>query len=1347
VEIRATTETTAQTEWCEFSDWDRRFWEHHSLFQKAVNYYTLCFAGMASAVDSSIPEGKALARWRDQVEESWEQGVRRAIRFEGPHRGICEVLGLDSEQAKFRDCIKAALKRSNATKEQMSAALTQLLKEADKGDLNQLCVGRLPWFASPKGKFDGTSKSVAQGQEAKMLSAIKRLHEAKVSELSTFKLDPGLFLTQPPSEFLTGEEARCEVLRVLDKAGKKDENVAALKKDFSAYLEKNLKQLRIPSPGRRPKGVYPYALFFAVWPSRATGELLKEQTKSLKDRPLPVIESDAIASARVDDNPLFEYFTNRAFYRGQDDKNRAVWFEFDLAAFIEAIKSPHRYFQDTLVREQEAERLRKNIALIEGEGGQTDKEDEENYFGFKGDHRIVLIRKLVTSVLACEVGESGSSEKTEYSVSERTLRGWREIRRKWREEARKGEISRQRLIDIVNAEQTDHRDDFGSAALFRNLAEPEFQPIWRDAGPQPHNPDDPLDAWRIYKEIIEDLNDTERPIRFTPAHPIHSPRFFIFPHKQKAGGKFGSEHSVKDLSFTSGIAIKTQRGWEPVNVRINYSAPRLRRDEVFDENSEDGKWLQPMMKALGLPEPDDVDLRATRIILNVTNRGEGINCQLSFPVAIEPERLQQAVGKKERWDKQFNMRPDGDNFREASLKWPHEKPAKTPPGWKPWHKGLSEFRVISVDLGQRDAGGYALLRACSSGRTKKPSRFLGEAEGTAWRAELVSTGLFRLPGEDAIVWRDSSPKEGSKGETGFAFRQELWGDRGRPALAEETKDAVDLVKSLSLSVEDFFRDNRPSMLSFPEQNDELLRAARRAQSVCARLHRWAWMLNDAKLGKNVEDVFAEILEGEEKEFQNVREAAEKKQKEKALALISTELSGRLDILPTVLVKMANRVVPLRGRSWKWEKHPQAPNSFLLDQTGDALPKTLIRGQRGLSFRRIEQIEELRRRFQSLNQLLRREVGAPAPKQRDETVPDPCPDLLEKLDRLKRQRVNQTAHMILAEALGLKLSKPPEDKSRLWNEFDLHGTYEKKREPVDFIVIEDLSRYRASQGRAPRENSRLMKWCHRSVRDKLRELTEPFGIPVLETTAAYSSRFCSRSGVPGFRAVEVNEAMAIEPQWARKLAAWVEHQKPNGKKLASDAIEEHQNISDVFEQLRTGGRFSTTSVPGTLLLPKNMGPLFVPFVAQCKGADIQPALAQADINAAINLALRAIADPRLWSIQPRIRTERAKASKKLLAKEKRKYGERIQPEVSIVGKATSELDESKHPNFFFDVSNTINWGIAEVSDPLTHRPRPVIWSKAFWGEVKRRQWQRIQEINKQRIAAWKKKADEADRIPM
>jgi hypothetical protein len=182
-------------------------------------------------------------------------------------------------------------------------------------------------------------------------------------------------------------------------------------------------------------------------------------------------------------------------------------------------------------------------------------------------------------------------------------------------------------------------------------------------------------------------------------------------------------------------------------------------------------------------------------------------------------------------------------------------------------------------------------------------------------------------------------------------------------------------------------------------------------------------------------------------------------------------------------------------------------------------------------------------------------------------------------------------------------------------------------------------------------------------------------------------------------------------------------------------------------------------------------VFVPVVDKVEGADIPPAVVQADINAAINLALRAIADPRLWAIHPRLRSQReggdksGKAKKqkakqevsgtptedKLLTREKRKFGEAGKP-LTIKRASDAKPDDTRQPNFFADLAGlnelaeqlamknqreyswlTKEWTSAEISGE-TSTP-PLVHSKSFWGTVKAKQWERIQAINTARLAAW------------
>jgi len=272
----------------------------------------------------------------------------------------------------------------------------------------------------------------------------------------------------------------------------------------------------------------------------------------------------------------------------------------------------------------------------------------------------------------------------------------------------------------------------------------------------------------------------------------------------------------------------------------------------------------------------------------------------------------------------------------------------------------------------------------------------------------------------------------------------------------------------------------------------------------------------------------------------------------------------------------------------------------------------------------------------------------------------------------------------------------------------------------------------------------MKWSHRAVRNKLKELCEPFGIPVLETSAAYSSRFCSRSGVAGLRAVEVHPDMKSDFPWAwhlRRLQLYLEN--PQTHPLSEVALSESQHVEKLFQQLGKINKNINTERPKwrTLLAPMTVGPIFVPICDRIANPDhkkLQPVLVQSDINAAISIGLRAIADPRLWNIYPRLRTERVEKGDGLIAREKRKYGEKVKKPLNISEQAKPSKGDSRQPNFFFDVADCAKWGHATIEDPLDGKSVKLVSGKALWSTVKEQQWSRVEEINRRRIAAWESK---------
>jgi len=1377
-------------------------WEHHELFQDAVNYYILALAAMTRGVKDDSPEKKSLLAWRDKVRETWTIVNRKGKKYNGPQKRIAEILGLKPEMADFETAAEKILQPSHATPEQRAAALVELYEE--KGDLNQQCVQRLPWLATPKEiMLDATDKGQTSSQEIKRQQLVQEYH--KYSEEQALEkaptLDVFLFVTRPPKQGDFVKDPVKYLTGYMNSAANEFPVLASLRTAFEQYIKKQAQTLKIASLGRRPTKQYRIALLFKYFPCTETYQAFLHATKALANAKEKQYKNDAVAAARVDGHPHFEYFTNLVFKSALKDKHktRAVWFEYDLAAFIEAMKSAQRHYKDTEVRRKIAEDIREKITAMENKGLQRISEEEEALPGFQDDERITLLKQIVQDKLAwlaeAEAEEEGNAPR-EYTIRERTVRGFKNIQRRWREAVEKANDGYEELLRILHQEQAKHLDDFGSAELYSELAKPENHPIWRDRGKQVWHAEHPIDAWLEYQTLRTELRDTERVIAFTPAHSSQSPRFFVFPKvEKKQQGKTGklnkrSKHDVGSSSFTAGITVREGQSYTVVLVRVHYSAPRLYRDRLRssgEKSLQEVLWLQPMIQALDIAEATPaVNFANCRITLQPANETK---VYVGFPIEVAVENAQSIVGKGKQWYKQFNQHPRcNQKFYDATLRWPHEVQQKG----TCWWEQKKSFSCLAVDLGQRIAGAFARLKVeCQTQSYARPRRYIGEINGQKWHAHIEQTGLFRLPGEDAIVWReDNSVGDGSvkahKGQ--FGFYQECSGKRGRLARSWEGDETQSLMRKLEETecAEDGELENTllpphwRETMSFPEQNDKLLIAMRRYQSRISRLHRWCWFLKSDE--KKQQSAREEITQCKDTRLitPEIRQLAHSGDP-RLFACLQQQLRQRLLDAPGMLISIANRILPLRGRSWQWEHHPESsPENPLhcLTQNGPSVESAhrplWLRGQRGLSFARLEQIEELRRRCQSLNQTQRRLVGARPVTRRDESVPDPCPDLLVKIDHLKEERINQVAHMILAQALGLHLLEPTDDKKTHRCERDQHGAYAKTKDKkgswigtVDFVVIEDLSRYRAWQGRAPRENSRLMKWCHRAIRNKLVELCEVFGIRVVETPAAYSSRFCSRSGVPGFRAEEVTAGFSQRGHWA-----WKASRRDDTGTLSAEAQrlrEVEQMFSKAQSQPPDNKSHELTSKARrevTLLVPSSGGQLFVPIVADAANSELAPVIMQADINAAINIGLRAVADPREWSIHPRLRTQRQtqKSAKKetkesrlqtqadqtadhtLYTREKRKFGE-TNLAVKILQSKGAKQDENRTPNFFADFANLStlvqqdlahsallkDWTCAELTDySLDHA---LVHDKSFWGAVNELQWERCREINRQRLEHW------------
>lgn len=490
-----------------------------------------------------------------------------------------------------------------------------------------------------------------------------------------------------------------------------------------------------------------------------------------------------------------------------------------------------------------------------------------------------------------------------------------------------------------------------------------------------------------------------------------------------------------------------------------------------------------------------------------------------------------------------------------------------------------------------------------------------------------------------------------------------------------------------------------------------------------------------------------------------------------------------------IAEVAQFVWPLRDKEWVW--HPcrydgtrgeLSAQAFLeRDEQSSVKEKRHIRGMRGLNMRRIEVLQDFRRCLQSLAKIERRfrapgtDNGLePSKVERGDTVHEPAQAFLENINELRDQRVFQTAHMILAEALGLQLMNPgkikidEKGKKELKSERDLHGRYEPKKDKdgkplprVSAIVLEDLSRYRTSQDRSRFENRQLMEWSHRAVIAKLQDMAQVFGIEIITVDARFSSRYSSRTGVPGVRCKEVSMGFEKGQPWKR----WSEEEQ--GKAGNGESYKRAQFILDVAAKLN-----EVNDPKASLWLPLDGGPAFVPTVSH--DPNKEGIECNADINAAVSVGLRAVAHPDRLDVFPVLHTE-AKAEGELEIQNRRgslseaatrKAEERTVRIVEPKAKPTKEekaaadgnmededgddeLETTRKPYLYAAVKVGRQFSVPLGDDvryqlPMAQNGELVAapkkgcsaaTGKDYWTRVKRLTWKRLKLINAARLKKW------------
>jgi len=1395
--------TGAKNEWELLPDWQDALWRHHVLFQDAVNYYIVALASLGTSPDSKLTQLRGL------LERVWDAADKKGQRRQGMKTSLQRAWQLsepptlaESVERFTIPLIQDGVPLTTAEK----AGEYLLFKLGGDGAIQQGGREFLPMFCDVDStatfKLSAERRGRA-GDEQRLQRELHRdLSEEEIRALAASITLGSVVNLQPNAESDTGaaviERLRSAAASFEDRISSLqiDEWLKTLAPSFSLPKRRggniNLKRVDACTLFLAFPNAVTKAIFQSTFPApktkpSITDELSPSDSSSDDESRFMVNGDDPIKLARGTRGFVFQGFTALPLWEG--DGRKLTWKEFDIAAFKEALKVYNQFQQNVENREEKLNGFAIKLLVMDGErametyAGDTETDRKlrarlekfwkdcegkpkpsSNESGeavmiprFTGDARIDRLRQIINDDLAEEYRLT-EGRRTPYGLRRRTMKGWSEVKRRWQGIVKSGDHfspeKRQKLKDVLDdLRGGEKREQIGSHKLFEALiADEAAWSIWREPDDKLQEQiskhewaADPLEAFRDYCETREAMEEiSARPLNFTPADPRHSRRLFMFTDACSFGKDSGEyKHDPQELAVTVPVAIRRVNDRYAVQrCRLAYSAPRLLRDQI---RAEDGRyaqdWTQPMMRALfGVPEsaanPQELKDAAVQLMPDHDGRGQR-RILLNFPLSLDESRIQKHLGKADLWQRQFASWKKGTQF--PFLRWAEDFDGKEPHRW--WEK-VPSFRVLAADLGTRHAASIALVECGKSGGGT--ARFIGKAGGSDWFARYHSGTILRLPGENAEVLRPESPLD--KDGLGKSFREELYGERGRPADETECRETLAAIAAL----------NQPELLngitdpvllaqrfSFPEQNDKLLVALRRAQNWIATCISWHWKLTQPDSEAQRQNALQQLREQERvSEWRTLAEDGAESL-DRLRDALHAEIRTQRQQVQDRLLQLTRRILPLRGRTWEWVTHPEKPDCHLLRQTADGTGSETakLRGQRGLTMARIEQLSELRRRWQSLNQSLRRQIGEKpltASEMRNDPIPDPCPDILTKLENIREQRVNQTAHLILAHALGLKLREPQKSAaSRLRT--DTHGEYKVVRPPVDFIVLEDLSRYLSDQGRAKSENTRLMKWCHRAITLKVKMLVEPFGLPVLETPAAYSSRFCSLTGMAGFRAAEVGWADRHEFRWHVLL--------DEAARTQSDDKEPSPNAAYAAALFAELEKISRSDHPHrTLLAPQPGGPMFVtakriahptPAADRKQKGDNSVLPMQADLNAAANLALRAIAHPVCADIHHRLRTERKKGGKNqsdlFLARESRRFGKE---KVAIVLRQGDTLPKERNTNLFFDEHQVADFGRVRLqSDSEGHFPYasgPGLWKKVNDRVV---QWQRCSEINATRLRHW------------